>query len=223
MTCTVCSYFYLCKDCAQMGCHPEHPLTSRAVSHFEDCKFTHFQTFANRSWRLQREGEVIIKEDTVGVGEDPLKNVSARKDLTDEHVAPDTPATSSAPVSPPAEAQTNKSKKASWWRRWLFCEKKSKVFPKNEDKAEDTVVPPSEPQQSTISTEKCEVKDVGVQTEVSCPPNSLLFFCTKKVTLDDEPRCPEVNERDEPLSRPCTPAGHGGSQGAMLRDHVTHC
>ncbi|CAI5687645.1 unnamed protein product [Oreochromis niloticus] len=169
------------------------------------------------------ENRSIIKEDTVGVGEDPLKNVSARKDLTDEHVAPDTPATSSAPVSPPAEAQTNKSKKASWWRRWLFCEKKSKVFPKNEDKAEDTVVPPSEPQQSTISTEKCEVKDVGVQTEVSCPPNSLLFFCTKKVTLDDEPRCPEVNERDEPVSRPCTPAGHGGSQGAMLRDHVTHC
>ncbi|CAI5638477.1 unnamed protein product [Oreochromis niloticus] len=31
---------------------------------------------------------------------------------------------------------------------------------------------------NTISTEKCEVKDVGVQTEVSCPPNSLLFFCT---------------------------------------------
>lgn len=26
-------------------------------------------------------------------------------------------------------------------------QKKSKVFPKNEDKAEDTVVPPSEPQQ----------------------------------------------------------------------------
>ncbi|XP_005754830.1 serine/threonine-protein kinase ppk4-like, partial [Pundamilia nyererei] len=38
----------------------------------------------------------------------------------------------------------------------------------------------------------------------------------KKVTFDDEPLCAEVTERDEPVSRLSTPAGHGGSQGAML-------
>ncbi|XP_062236999.1 E3 ubiquitin-protein ligase ZSWIM2 [Platichthys flesus] len=29
--CTVCSYLYLCEDCSKRGCHPQHPLASRAT------------------------------------------------------------------------------------------------------------------------------------------------------------------------------------------------
>lgn len=132
------------------------------------------------------------------------------------------PATSAAPASPPAETQKNKTKKASWWRMKSedVLEKDSagpkppvSAVPDKEAVAHETFLPPSA---TDLSTDKCEVKDVGVQTEVSCSPNSLLFFCTKKVTFNDEPLCPEVPERDEPGSRPSTPAGHGGSQGATL-------
>lgn len=30
--CTVCAHFYLCENCAEKGCHSEHPLASRKVS-----------------------------------------------------------------------------------------------------------------------------------------------------------------------------------------------
>ncbi|XP_026154404.1 uncharacterized protein LOC113125269 [Mastacembelus armatus] len=73
----------------------------------------------------------------------PHKSVNLEQDLKQQHAVPDTLAKSSATVSTPTDSPQEKSKKVSWWRRWLFLKKKTKKVTPLKEKAQGTNLPSS--------------------------------------------------------------------------------